>query len=91
MYRRFRWELLNLTLSVIEKFAEVDRPLEDHLAVLLLVKVFCVCLHPFRLLPPFLTLFHSVSLVHTLHPMVVDMCLCNVSDSVSPTLPLSSI
>lgn len=95
---RFRRETLNFSLSVIQKFVEVDAPEEDCLAVLLLFKVFRVSLHPFRLpfphhspLPPFLTLFHSVSLFHTLHPMVVDMCLCNVSDSVSPALPHSSI
>lgn len=35
----------------------------------------------FRLpLPPFLTLFHSVSLFHTFHPTVADTCLRNASD-----------
>lgn len=31
-------------------------------------------------LPPFLTLFHSVSLFHTFHPTVADTCLRNASD-----------
>ena len=98
----FRWEILNLSLSMIQKFAELDTPQDDHLAVFLLIKVFRVCLHPFRLpslplpllftqFPPFLTLLHCGSLFHTLHPMVVDMCLSNVSDSVSPTLSHGSI
>lgn len=34
------------------------------------------------LFPPFLALVHSVSLFHTFHLMVVDMCLSNVCDSV---------
>ncbi|CAB1413647.1 unnamed protein product [Pleuronectes platessa] len=72
----------------MQKFAEVDKPEEDHSAVVLLLKVFRVCLHPFpppslppslpllpARFPPFLTLLHSVSLFHTLLPMVVDMCL----------------
>lgn len=33
--------------------------------------------------PPFLALLHSASLFHTLHPVVVDMCLGDVSDSIS--------
>lgn len=52
------------------------------------------CTPPLRLSPVFrppLTLFHSVSLFHTFPPMVVDMCLADVSDSVSPALPHSSI
>lgn len=32
------------------------------------------------LFPPFLTLFHSVSLFHTSHPTVADTCLRNASD-----------
>lgn len=31
-------------------------------------------------LPPFLTLFHSVSLFHTFRPTVADTCLRNASD-----------
>lgn len=31
-------------------------------------------------LPPFLTLFHSVSLFHTFHTTVADTCLRNASD-----------
>lgn len=88
---RFRRETLNFSLSVIQKFVEVDASEEDCLAVLLLVKVFRVSLHPFRLpfphhspLPPFLTLFHSLSFT----PYIPWWLTCVSVMSLTPSLLL---